>query len=48
MNPHVMAYVWDSFGVAQTVYLVNRVFVPCQKGAILTKTAKMTHLHSTQ
>ena len=27
-------------GVAQTVFLVNRVFVPCQKGAVLTKTAK--------
>ena len=34
-------------GVAQTVFLVNRVFVPCQKGAVLTKTAKMTNLHST-
>ena len=33
--------------VAQTVVLVNRVFVPCQKGAVLTKTAKMTNLHST-
>ena len=31
-----------------TVFLVNRVFVPCQKGAVLTKTAKMTNLHSTR
>ena len=29
------------------MFLVNRVFVPCQKGAVLTKTAKMTNLHST-
>ena len=28
------------FGVAQTVFLVNRVSVPCQKGAVLTKKAK--------
>ena len=28
-------------GVAQTVFLVNRVFVSCQKGAVLTKTVKM-------
>ena len=34
-------------GVAQTVFLVNRVFVPCRKGAVLTKTAKMANLHST-
>ena len=34
-------------GVTQTVFLLNRVFVPCQKGAVLTKTAKMTNLHST-
>ena len=34
------------FEVAQTVFLVNHVFVPCQKGAVLTKTAKMTNLHS--
>ena len=33
--------------VAQTVFLVNRVFAPCQKGAILTKTANMTNLHFT-
>ena len=35
-------------GVAQPrcVFLVNRVFVPCQKGAIFTKTARMTNLHS--
>ena len=32
------------FGVAQTVCLVNRVFVPCQKVAVLTKTAKTTNL----
>ena len=25
------------FGVAQTVFLVNRVFVPCRKGGVLTK-----------
>ena len=25
----------------------NRVFVPCQKGAVLTKSAKMTNVHST-
>ena len=30
------------------MFLVNRVFVPCQKGAVLTKTAKMTNLHSTK
>ena len=35
------------FGMAQTVFLVNHVFVPCQKRAVLTKTAKMTNLHST-
>ena len=34
-------------GVAQTVFLVNRVFVPCQKRAVLTKTAKITNLHPT-
>ena len=33
-------------GVAQTVFLVARVFVPCQEGVVLTKTAKMTNLHS--
>ena len=33
--------------VAQTVLLVNHAFVPCQKGAVLTKTAKMMNLHST-
>ena len=38
--------IW-TFRVTQTVFLVNRVFVPCQKGAVLTKTAKMTNLHST-
>ena len=39
---------WDLFfGLAQTVFLVNRVIVPCQKGAILTKTAKMMNSHST-
>ena len=35
------------FGVALTVFLVNRVFFPCHKGNVLTKTAKMTNLHST-
>ena len=35
------------FGVEQTVFLVNRVFVPCQKGAVLMKMATMTNLHST-
>ena len=30
-----------------TVFLVNHVFVPCQKGAVLTKTEKMASLHST-
>ena len=35
------------FWVAQTVFLVNRAFVSCQKGAVLTKTAKMMNLHST-
>ena len=34
------------FGVAQTVFLVKRVFVHCQKGAVSTKTARMTNLHS--
>ena len=34
--------------MVQTVFLVNRVFVPCPKGAVLTKTAKMTNLDSTQ
>ena len=34
-------------GEAETVFLVNRVFLPCQKGAVLMKTAKMTNLHST-
>ena len=36
-------------GMAQTVFLDNRVFVfvPCHKGAVLTRTAKMTNLHST-
>ena len=29
------------------MFLVNCVFVPCQKGAVLTKMAKMTNLHST-
>ena len=33
----------QTFGVAETVFLVNRVFVPCQKGAVLTKMAKMTN-----
>ena len=32
-------------GMAYTMFLVNRVFVPCQKGAGLTKAAKMTNLH---
>ena len=36
----------SKIGVAQTVFLVNGVLVPCQKGAISTKTAKMTNLHS--
>ena len=27
--------------------LVNSVFVPCQKGAVLTETAKMANLQST-
>ena len=34
----------SKFGVVQTVFLVNRAFVPCQKGAALTKTAKTTNL----
>ena len=34
-------------GVAQTVFWVNRVFCPLPKGAVLTKTAKVTNLHST-
>ena len=29
------------------MFLVSRVFVPCQKGAVLTKTATMTILQST-
>ena len=36
-----VCFICAFFGVAQTVFLVNRVFVACQKGAVLTKTAKM-------
>ena len=35
-----------TLGVAQTVFLADRVFVPCHKGAVLAKAAKMTNLHS--
>ena len=38
---------FSSVGVAQTAFLVNRVFVAYQKGAVLTRTAKRTNLHST-
>ena len=38
---HMLHQYLTKVGVAQTVFLVNRVFVPCQKEAVLTKMAKM-------
>ena len=36
----------NKIGVGQTVFFVNRVFVPCPKGAVLTKTVKIINLHA--
>ena len=36
-----------NFGVVKTVVLGNSGFAPCRKQGILTKTAKVTKLHST-
>ena len=48
-NRALHSVVWQrhsNFGVPNTVPLVNRAFVACQKGGVLTKTAKMMNLRS--